>query len=321
MQRIVAQDIADTYYGQQSVRYVLEDKSLVLTDVNDSENSITLGTGDYHIDSISYTYLVRRAQYDPDNMEFSAGPDNGFMDNAEQNTLYFYVYRGGSDTPQLAGTVNAATGETVINDPALVKSLSTDSIVFTDDAAITGYKIETSNTYYYVELDTKPSVTINSTDNVKTVIDSILEDPENKEQKVSLKNTCNWSATAQDTTLLSVDKSGTDYIADIVRTSDISKKALGERTSYKGQDGKTYKSRNDTLVGQYELAWQTKVSEVADGVEVNGSIMNNVPVTQQSGIFYDLLPSYSDIIEGSVNVYVDASGDVNEHRGSSILVF
>ena len=38
---------------------------------------------------------------------------------------------------------------------------------------------------------------------------------------------------------------------------------------------------------------------------------NNVPVAQQSGIFYDLLPSHSDIIEGSVNVYVDAGGDVN----------
>jgi hypothetical protein len=83
--------------------------------------------------------------------------------------------------------------------------------------------------------------------------------------------------------------------------------------SYIGQDGNTYKSKNDTLASQYELSLQSKIAETADGVEVDGEVMNNVPVAQSSGIFYDLLPSHSDIIEGSVNVYVDATGDINKN--------
>ena len=41
-----------------------------------------------------------------------------------------------------------------------------------------------------------------------------------------------------------------------------------------------------------------------------------MPVKQQSGIFYDLLPSHSDIIEGSVNVYTDVYGDVDANTAA-----
>ena len=311
MQRIVAQDIADNYYGQQALDYIFDDETFSLYDVNDPSVVKTLGKDDYKIDSVNYEYLVRQYNYDADNMEFSAGNDNDYIDDDSQNILEFYVYNNGAENPELVGEYNILTGTPSITAPTLVSSLTADGITFTDDANITGYQIKTSNKYFYVELNTKPSITLKASSTVKPIVEKIVNDTKTKEQKIAVSNTCNWTVKNKGKELLNTDRTGTDYVADIIRTSSISKKALGEKTNITGQDGKTYRSRNDTLAGQYELAWQSKVSETADGVEVNGALANNVPVAQQSGIFYDLLPAHSDIIEGSVNVYVDASGDVN----------
>ena len=312
MQRIVAQDIADHYYGQKSLDYIFDDKTFSLADVNNSSAVKPLGKDDYKIDSVNYEYLVRQYVYDADNMEFSAGDDNDYINDDSQNILEFYVYNNGADTPALVGSYNILTDTPSITNSALVSSLTADGITFADGANITGYQIKTSNKYFYVELKTIPSITLKASSAVKPIVQEIVNNPTTKEQKIAVNNTCNWTVKNSSTELLNTDRTGTDYIADIIRTSSISKKALGEKTYITGQDGKTYRSRNDTLAGQYELAWQSKIAETADGVEVNGTLANNVPVAQQSGIFYDLLPSHSDIIEGSVNVYVDASGDVNE---------
>ena len=311
MQRIVAQDIADHYYGQKSLDYIFDDKTFSLADVNNSSAVTPLGKDDYKIDSVSYEYLVRQYVYDADNMEFSAGNDNDYINDDDQNILEFYVYNDGAETPVPVGSYNILTGTSSITNSALVSSLTADGITFADGANITGYQIKTSNKYFYVELKTIPSITLKASSAVKPIVQEIVNNPTTKEQKIAVNNTCNWTVKNDSTELLNTDRTGTDYIADIIRTSSISKKALGEKTYITGQDGKTYRSRNDTLAGQYELAWQSKIAETADGVEVNGTFANNVPVAQQSGIFYDLLPSHSDIIEGSVNVYVDAGGDVN----------
>lgn len=311
MQRIVAQDIADHYYGQKSLDYIFDDKTFSLADVNNSSAVTPLGKDDYKIDSVSYEHLVRQYVYDADNMEFSAGNDNDYINDDDQNILEFYVYNDGAETPVPVGSYNILTGTPSITNSALVSSLTADGITFAEGANITGYQIKTSNKYFYVELKTIPSVTLKASSAIKPIVQEIVNNPTTKEQKIAVNNTCNWTVKNDSTELLNTDRTGTDYIADIIRTSSISKKALGEKTYITGQDGKTYRSRNDTLAGQYELAWQSKIAETADGVEVNGTLANNVPVAQQSGIFYDLLPSHSDIIEGSVNVYVDAGGDVN----------
>ncbi|MCR5479518.1 MAG: hypothetical protein K6F27_06625 [Ruminococcus sp.] len=145
---------------------------------------------------------------------------------------------------------------------------------------------------------------------MKAIVEPIINS-NGSEKKIGIDNTANWTVKHDSSTLLNENKTGTDYIADIVRTSTISKKAFGEKQSVKGRDGKVYSSRNDTLEGEYELVWQTKVAETADGVEIGGRISNNVPVPQRSGVFYDLLPAHSDIIEGSVNVFVDNFDDAS----------
>lgn len=306
MQRIAAQEIADNYYGQQALEYIFEDKTFTLTD-----EEIPLDENDYQIDSVAYVYTVKETNYDYDNMEFSAKDANAeFSDIEENNILAFYVWHDDADEPELAGTYNIHTGKASEVNSALVKSLSGSQIVFADTANVTGYQIKTKNLYFYVELKTTPSITLKPSEKIKEIVKPMIEDAAQAEKKIALRNDASWNVLHDTTELLNEKITGTDYIADIVRTSDISKKALGEKVTIKGQDGKTYRSMNDTLLSQYQLAWQSKIAETANGVEVNGQIKNNVPVRQESGIFYDLLPSHCDIIEGSVNVYIDANRDV-----------
>lgn len=311
-QIIIGRDIADTYYGQQPLDYILDDKTFTFADINKPAEIIDLTADDYCINSVSYSYLVRKVEYDADKMEFSAGDDNVYDDVPDHNILEFYVYNDGAETPELVGSYDLLENEASIVNSALVKSITADSIVFADDANITGYQIKTSNKYFYVELKTRPSITLKASETIKPIVDKIVNE-NNKEKKAAVSNTCKWTVKNGNKDLLNSDKTATDYIADIIRKSSISKKALGEKTYITGQDGKVYRSSNDTLIGQYQLAWQTTVKETADGIEVNGSLANGVPVAQQSGVFYDLLPSHSDIIEGSVNVYVDAAGDVGQN--------
>ena len=311
MRKIAAQDIADHYYGQHSLDYVFEDKTLGIADINAPSEKTALDEKDYRIDSFEYKYNVKAAVYDHTNMEFKAGKVNeGLSENNSDNILYFYAYVNGSDTAVPAGSYNIRTGQASISDPSVISSVNGSNVVFQKSANVTGYQIKTSNKYFYIDLNTKPSVTLKPSDKVKGIVEPIINGS-GSEKKIGLDNTANWTVKHDGDTLLNTDKTGTDYIADIVRTSTISKKAFGEKQSVKGQDGKVYSSRNDTLAGEYELVWQTKVAETADGVEIAGRISNNVPVPQRSGVFYDLLPSHSDIIEGSVNVYIDAGGDAS----------
>ncbi|MBP1536459.1 MAG: BspA family leucine-rich repeat surface protein [Ruminococcus sp.] len=311
MRRIAAQDIADNYYGQHALDYVFEDKTLNIADMRDASNKTALDRNDYRIDSFEYKYNVKAAVYDSDNMQFSAGKENeGLSENDSDNTLYFYAYVNGGDTASAVGSYNIRTGQANITDPSVISSLDGSKVVFRESANVTGYQVKTTNRYFFLDLTTKPSITLKPSDKVKAIVEPIINS-NGSEKKIGIDNTANWTVKHDSSTLLNENKTGTDYIADIVRTSTISKKAFGEKQSVKGRDGKVYSSRNDTLEGEYELVWQTKVAETADGVEIGGRISNNVPVPQRSGVFYDLLPAHSDIIEGSVNVFVDNFDDAS----------
>lgn len=311
MRRIAAQDIADNYYGQHALDYVFEDKTLNIADMRDASIKTALDSSDYRIDSFEYKYNVKAAVYDSDNMQFSAGKENeGLSENDSDNTLYFYAYVNGGDTASAVGSYNIRTGQANITDPSVVSSLDGSKVVFRESANVTGYQVKTTNRYFFLDLTTKPSITLKPSDKVKAIVEPIINS-NGSEKKIGIDNTANWTVKHDSSTLLNKNKTGTDYIADIVRTSTISKKAFGEKQSVKGRDGKVYSSRNDTLAGEYELVWQTKVAETADGVEIGGRISNNVPVPQRSGVFYDLLPAHSDIIEGSVNVFVDNFDDAS----------
>lgn len=307
MKQLAGEDIAKNVLGQRAVEYALDDKTLRLIDLRSPSEPVTLDSSDYRIDFVDYQYLIKGTEYDSVEMKFSEGDKNVF-DPDDNNVLQFWAYVAGSDTPVLVGEFDVASGEARSVDSSLVKGLTASRITFADNANVTGYRISTSNKYYYVRLNSRPSVTLLPSAKVAGVVHNIIEKA--AEKKVAVSNTANWSVSHSGSSIYNKQISGTDYVADIVRNSSISKQAQGEKNSFKGQDGNIYKSVNDTLNGNYQLAWKTTVKETADGVEVGGEIKSKVPVKQQSGVFYDLLPAHCDIIEGSVNVYVDADGDI-----------
>ena len=304
MLQAVGEDLRDNYYGKTPIEYVLDDRTLNVADIKAPSDAKKLGPDDYRIDYVDYTYDFVGYVYDKDTMTFTEGePNSDPDDNDEYNTLHFYAYIGGSDEPIHVADYNVVTGDRYA-DSDYVSVLNSGKIMFNSDVDVTGYRIVTENTYYYVDLDTKPSVTLKSSPDVKELAEKILS-TDDVEKKIALTNTADWTAThtGDDVLLYKTTVKGTDYVADVTRDSSISKKAMGERFSYRGQDGKIYKSSNDTLNGYYQLAWKTTVKEWVVG--------DNTPVKQESGVIYDLLPSHCDIIEGSVNVYADAGDDVS----------
>ena len=323
-QRIAGKDVAENYYGQKALVYTLDDNDLTLIPdvMAPSQDNKALGSSDYAINSVSYEYGFKNFSYDEYDMQFKEGVKNRDPLGGTNDVLEFYAYVDGSDVPQLGGKYDVVGLKASEVDDSLVEMLDNNKIVFKDGSKVTGYQIKTTNKYYYIELTTKPSLTVYPSTAFKAAADVLMDPPEGQvnvsEKKIGVTNLAEFDIRNEDDGYInSFDIRGTDYIADIVKKSSISKKALGERTSYIGQDGNVYKSENDTLLGQYRLAWMTTMSELADGVEKpDGTIDNNVPVTQQSGVFYDLLPEHCDILEDSINVYCNAGTNINTSTAS-----
>lgn len=332
MQKIAALDINLDYYGKEKLTYVLEDDTFeLIPDVTTpSDNNVTLNTEEYKIDSVDYSFTMRNYVYDMDNMSYVEGEKNRNYDESDDsvNLLKLYVKKDDDENygANPVATINIRTGAYEIADDSVVKYISDGCIMFAQDADVTGYKFEITNKYFYNEIHAWPQITLkgDAASRVKerAVILTDTTDPEyddDAEKKIGVKNTAEWHVAHPAENIYDNTISGTDYVAGITRSSKLTKQAMGERFSYIGQDGNEYKSTNDTFLGQYRLRWQVKLSETANGMVPEGGTVpqDNVPVPQESGIFYDLLPAHSDIIEGSVNVYVDLDSDAT--TGSTAL--
>ena len=290
-QKIVGQYIAENYYGKESVTYTFDDRQIEFVDAKTpSVQYETLGNGDYYIKKVEYNYAASAAVYDGNKMKFSASPITAFSDD---DVLCFYVYKDGSAERTPAALYRLSDATVTILD-SCVSSLSSSQISFAPESNVTGYAVETSNKYYYVSLVTYPEVVLKDSDTVKERFNK-LKASGNK--KLGVKNTGTWKVKAHsDDTLYDNSVSGTDYIAEVTRTSTIRKSALDEDTRITGKDGNSYKTGNDSLNRQYTVAWKTDVYEQMD---------DGTRVPQQSGIFYDLLPEHSEIIRDSINIYID----------------
>ncbi|MBR1763765.1 MAG: BspA family leucine-rich repeat surface protein [Ruminococcus sp.] len=313
---IAAQDLADNFYGKKDLKYVFEDKDFTVSNIpTDATKAVTmpLDKDDYTITSLRYNYTARKASYDADKVEFSYVNE---LDPDQNNVLEFWVFVDDNTEPVLAATYNVCTGDSNIIRDDLVTSVTDSLVTFAEDSRITGYQVKTHNHYFLIELKTFPELKLLPSEKLSGLVTQVMDDKD-MENKLAINNKANWSVFYDYTNIYSRNITGTDYIADIVRDSKISKEAIGEKSSIRGRDNKVYRSHNDTLNGHYEQAWKVSVSETADGVEVDGVLASNVPVVQQSGIFYDLLPAHSEVIPGSVNVYVDTNKDaINEKTAS-----
>lgn len=302
--KIVASELADSFYGQENVTYSFTDKNISLLQPGNSANVLKLNPDDYYFSELEFTFSADKVGFDPDTLEFSGEPITNRSDYEPGGTVDLYVYINGSTDVVLAAKYHPDTNSFSEVDTSIVSSASSSNFRFADGAKVTGYQLTASNKYFCIQLNTKPSVAINPTERVKNFLNGYGKEGDLKQ--VNVQNTGVYDVKAHDETpLFHKDVSGTDLVSQDKRTSSITKTARNENDApITGKDGESYKTINDTLNRQYIVTWETKVQELYSGA-IDGVTVNNVPVEQQSGVFYDLLPLYSDVIEGSVNVYID----------------
>ena len=306
--RIVASELAETFYGKEDVTYSFTDRKITLIQPDNSSNTMLLTPDDYSFSSVEFSFTADNVEFDHEALTFNGNTIVNPVEYDPDATIDLYTYIGSSDTPVLAAKYHPDTKTYTDLDTSIVSSATSVMVRFKNDARVSGYKLTTSNKYFCVQLNTKPSVTINPTARVKEFLKSYGTEGDLKQVNVQNNGTYDVKA-HDDTPLYNSSVYGTDTVSQDKRTSSITKEARSENDDpIIGKDGESYRTINDTLHRQYIVTWKTKIQELYSG-SINGVAVNNVPVEQQSGVFYDLLPLHSDVIEGSVNVFVDGNNE------------
>jgi len=304
--KIVSSELASSFYGKEDVTYSVTDKKISLVQPGNSSNTLELTPQDYYFSGVEFTFQADKVSFNADTMEFSGEPIVDRSEYEAGGTVDLYAFINGSETPVLAAKFHPDTNTFSDIDTSVISAASPGNVRFADNSKVTGYRITSSNKYFCVQLNTKPTVAVNPTDAVKNFLNGYGKAGDLKQ--VNVHNTGSYDVKAHDDSLLfHKDVSNVDLVSQDKRTSSITKTARNENAAaITGKDGESYRTINDTLNRQYIVTWETKVGELYSG-SIDGVAVNNVPVEQQSGVFYDLLPLHSDIIEGSVNVYIDDS--------------
>ncbi|MBQ4247881.1 MAG: hypothetical protein II703_04755, partial [Ruminococcus sp.] len=304
--KIVSSELASSFYGKEDVTYSVTDKKISLVQPGNSSNTLELTPQDYYFSGVEFTFQADKVSFNADTMEFSGEPIVDRSEYEAGGTVDLYAFINGSETPVLAAKFHPDTNTFSDIDTSVISAASPGNVRFADNSKVTGYRITSSNKYFCVQLNTKPTVAVNPTEAVKNFLNGYGKAGDLKQ--VNVHNTGSYDVKAHDDSLLfHKDVSNVDLVSQDKRTSSITKTARNENAAaITGKDGESYRTINDTLNRQYIVTWETKVGELYSG-SIDGVAVNNVPVEQQSGVFYDLLPLHSDIIEGSVNVYIDDS--------------
>lgn len=305
------EDAIDGKYFQKSVTYTLADKDFSLraltydgTYTNDAGMSVsgksqTLAANDYNMTALEWNAAMQTAVYDKQKMGFVSSPvrDYSSLDSYvpetgfEQNMLYFYVYTADSDDSEgkwlLAATYSLAEKKYtemkgLAYEGAEYISGSSDSgsggtLQFRE--GVKGYKIETSNPFYYTRLGAYPTISLQRTDHVaqillgtETATADDLRDLADQEalSKLSVTNTSTGTIRQEGETIYSGTVSGTDYVSAVVRHSTLMKRIAS--------------ALNNKIKRQYEITWRVSLKETYTDDSGDHSVM------QESGVFYDLLP-------------------------------
>ena len=116
-----------------------------------------------------------------------------------------------------------------------------------------------------------PHVTLLDSPTVRKIAESVKEN----EPKIAVRNTADSHVYQGDTegenSIISFTREGTDYVIGVIRHGNIQKKVTGYA--------------NNVVRREYTVTWSVNADEsyLDEG-------HTRVPVTQESGVFYDLLP-------------------------------
>ena len=243
------------YFGKKKVKFELTDDRFTF---NGNEKVLT--KDDYEIASIDYNYDMVDAYFDEEDLEFKSTRVSYTYDDA----LIFEAKFGGSTEFVHFGTLHLRSGlaELVETYRPLVQSFDSTSIVFTDNALCTGFRITTENAHYYTRMQAIPRCRLKPS----SYILSMAGDS----QKVYLDNTSTCVVYSDNSPVFTRTTTAKDYILGDLRKTSITKFSPG--------------SQNNKLKKYYSVKWCVRLYET---VQSDDGITN---IEQESGRFYDLLP-------------------------------
>ena len=275
-----------SHYGKKKVTYELTDDEFYFND-NISDTSAPSGTeqldiNDFEIMSLKYTLLFQSAEWDERALKFVlCNPEY-----TSEEKVYFYAKFGEDETWKEIGVYHLDTGLCQIIDREKVQSWNGDSIIFNDDAGCVGFKIVSSNAFYYTRIDAYPYCRIKHSVRIDSMVS---EKYRNNEKKSWFTNRANAKVYANDGEEISEENqifNKTEVATNYLMGYDIESR-INKRISF---------SQNDKLRHFVTLGWKVDLSESYK--TQNGK--KNVP--QSSGAFYDLLPAGSTIDKSTVEV-------------------
>lgn len=323
-------------YGKKKMYFELTDNTVSLEGYmgkvrKDTPYAYQLKKDDYYFTSINLSYSINMvAKVNPDidlsepgNQSFNQEKQNFNLTRPYPYTGYkisFDIYGeynigGGYEYQKIATvkaytTIDAVTFEPSMEAKAEITDISATgfTVNFLDEAC-TGYKIVTSDDYYYnVNFNVQPGIRL-----VKELDDTDLDNElqkwineyygtgaaaTNKDRVTELRiiNTANLECAAakEDPTDPEEEKkryyygsaSGTDYLNESTKESTIIKRYTSHL--------------NNPLYKRYEINWSIDVAEYLVGTNTGEG---NVPVVQYGGEFFDLLPKGSSVDLNTIHVY------------------
>jgi len=307
------------YYYYRSPIYVeFTDETFHLYDEyygyseTENEHYVPLGAGDYQIDYIGYAFNAYDLAYNPRTAKFDKSTAARYWNVWEAETpgqrpasREEELTASHKETVRLlltydkvnwvaAADYDPQAGEWFNVDESLV-SISGHRITMQQEGCL-GYKYISYHTHYYFRFATVPNIRIKRTD---TVLGQIrpgrLDEQGNtidKTDSLGVDNGCTLKVWAVNDGIQKIDMYGhdADYIRVIQRNSNLTKDVVA--------------TANVTRQKLFTITWRVEMEETA--ISEDGTTY----LTQNGGVFYDLLPLGSSLDPGSVAVRSE-NGDVH----------
>ncbi len=304
------------YYQQSPVEYKLTDNDVRLRNVRTNGAEEALGTDDYTMTAVDVQAVIKAGFYDNKLKAFSSvnindvyknGTDgiDGLSNseaftnliNTNDHTVELRLYIAGEENPVKVAEYDAYTGQWRDVDSAYVTQVTSPFSGFVrfvfngttgEDAAttVTGYELCSSNKFYGTYYKAYPTVTLRGSDKVKSVASDPDADSEDSSAigKVQLNNYATLEVTGgKDSHTL--NSMGKVYISEATRSSKLTKAYIP--TDY-----------NNIMDGEYYANWDIEFAET-----MTMGDNETVPVRQDGGVFYDLLPIMSTASISDIKIY------------------
>ena len=287
------------HYGVNPVTYVMTDDEFFFRDFvtksNVPDGTQRLDSNDYEITNVKYSLNVDGAEWDTDSMSFVTSPAAFTDDN---DLRFFAKFNDDADWKEV-GVYSLKNKSGTILDSDKVVELTGSNIAFADNSCCVGYKIVTTNSFYYTGLYSRPSCRIKHSQRIDSLI---AEADNNGEKRVWLTNRAN----------VRIYQAGSENISD---ENMIFNKTEVARDYIVGYEKRSYINKQTTFQKNNKLK---KTVTVGWRVEMYENYMTEeglIYVPQDGGVFYDLIPSGCSVDLSTVQV----TGGVKSSASGSVL--